>query len=221
MLSYLPYELKTNPLFADVYTVFAGGDDLLMIGPWNTVIELAKFLRTTFANYVCDNPAIHFSAGITLHKPHTPLDKLAHEADTALERSKSGERNAVTLSSQTAEWDRFLGLQAIKEILQHWRTEKLLNNAMIYRLNDFIGMAEEERQIRPQQEIHMDRMQCLKWRALFCYMSERNIGRGVKDKVRRSEMINEFSKTASWLKDYGTQLRMVLWDIIYNCRKGA
>lgn len=30
---YLPHLLKTHPDFRDVYTVFAGGDDLFLIGP--------------------------------------------------------------------------------------------------------------------------------------------------------------------------------------------
>ena len=69
---YLPHLLKTNPQFLDIYTVFAGGDDLFLIGPWNRVIELASFLRQSFAEYVGRNQEIHFSAGISLHKPHAP-----------------------------------------------------------------------------------------------------------------------------------------------------
>ena len=53
---YLPHLLKTDSRFQDIYTVFAGGDDLFLIGPWNRIIDLSLHLRKAFAWYVCANP---------------------------------------------------------------------------------------------------------------------------------------------------------------------
>jgi Predicted hydrolase of the HD superfamily (permuted catalytic motifs) len=85
---YLPYLLKTDDRFKDVYTVFGGGDDLFLLGPWNRITELVSVLHGTFADYVCHNQEIHFSAGMSLHKPHVPLDKLAKLTEAALKQSK-------------------------------------------------------------------------------------------------------------------------------------
>jgi CRISPR-associated protein Csm1 len=224
---YLPHLLKVTPQFNDIYTVFAGGDDLFLIGPWNRVVELARVLHKTFAEYVCQNDKIHFSAGISLHKTHAPLDKLAHETEAAIGKSKDEGRNRITLFNETADWDEFLLLQGIKDKLLEWRESKLINNAMLYRLDEFIAMAEEAKLVLEQQEIHIEQMQCLKWRALFHYTAARNVGRDVKaetpkqKELKKAEMVNEFSCAVDWLATYGARLKIALWDVIYNQRKGA
>lgn len=224
---YLPHLLKVTPHFNDIYTVFAGGDDLFLIGPWNRVVDLAAELHSTFAEYVCKNREIHFSAGITLHKTHTPLDKLAHQAEAALSRSKDEGRDRVTLFSETIKWSSFLELQEIKHQLQEWRDSNLVNNAMLYRLDQFIGMAEEEYHLIKQAEIKIEQMQCLKWHSFFHYMADRNIGKVIKADSReerariKAQMIDQFSRAAGWLETYRAGFKIALWDVIYNQRKGA
>jgi len=215
---YIPHLLKTEPDFMDIYTVFAGGDDLFLIGPWNRIVQLVEFLQKSFANYVCHNEKIHFSAGISLHKAHTPLDKLSDAAETAIVKSKDEGRNMVTLFSETVDWDEFMKLTKIKNNLQTWRDNELINNAMIYRLNDFISMAELEKQIKAgNEEIYLEDMECLKWRALFSYTTARNVGKGLKGEEKK-EMIRQFSKVVAWLEEYGGKLKIALWDVIYNYR---
>lgn len=34
--------------YKDCYTVFAGGDDLMVIGPWQQLLEFARFLNAEF-----------------------------------------------------------------------------------------------------------------------------------------------------------------------------
>lgn len=214
---YLPWLLKTKEDYNDIYTVFAGGDDLFLIGPWNRIIDLVSLLNKTFTNYVCNNEEIHFSAGISIHKPNTPLSKLAESAEEALEKSKSKGRKRITLFAETAKWEEFFNLSDIKDTLQKWCDLKLVNNAMIYRLNDFIPMAEHEKQLLEEKEIFLEDMGCLKWHSLFCYTSERNIGKEIKGK-EKEEMIRQFSRAADWLKEYGSKFKIVLWNILYNNR---
>lgn len=218
---YLPHLLKTEPDFMDIYTVFAGGDDLFLIGAWNRIIELVDLLRKSFADYVCHNDEVHFSAGISLHKPHTPLDKLSDTAETAIEKSKDAGRNSVTLFAETVDWDEFIQLTEIKDKIEAWRDKEMINNAMIYRLNDFISMAELEKQIcsplADKKEVYIEDMECLKWRALFSYSTARNVGKGLKGK-EKDEMISQFSKIVAWLEEYGGKLKIALWDVMYNYR---
>ena len=221
---YLPHLLKTDERFMDIYTVFAGGDDLFLIGPWNRIIELVDFLRESFANYVCHNKDIHFSAGISLHKPHTPLDKLSGTAEAAIEKSKDNKKDEnkrgdqITLFSETVDWNEFARLIKIKDTLKLWRKRELIENSMIYRLNDFIRMAESEKQLlEGKGDIYIEDMECLKWHALFSYTTERNVGKGLKGD-EKDEMIRQFSKAAAWLGKYGGKLKIALWDVIYNYR---
>jgi CRISPR-associated protein Csm1 len=225
---YLPHLLKTDPRFIDVYTVFAGGDDLFLIGPWNRVIDLAHVLRGRFADYTCRNDHIHFSAGINLKKPNTPLGKLAKDAEDALEKAKDSGRKMspvfgetaarITVFDETATWEEFAELRIIRDLLKEWREDGLINNAMIYRLNTFIVMANLEKKIVKENGVMLKDMECLKWRALFRYSTERNIGKQVKDEAGKKLAREQFSMAAGWLDKYGGRLKIALWDVIYNQR---
>jgi len=216
---YLPHLLKTDQRFLDVYTVFAGGDDLFLIGPWNRIVELAGYLSETFADYVCHNGTVHFSAGITIQKPNIPLDRVAEETKKALSQSKRGEKNQITLFAETATWEEFRALREVRNAIQGWRVKDWINSAMIYRLNAFIGMAAEEKRLltKRENEIDVEDMECLKWHSLFGYSIARNVGKGLKEGEKDAAM-REVTKAATWLDQYGGRLRIALWDVIYNNR---
>ncbi|HPO31604.1 MAG TPA: hypothetical protein PKX28_10195, partial [Candidatus Hydrogenedentes bacterium] len=50
--------------FPDVYLVYAGGDDVLALGPWDQVFELARQIRADFRKMSGGNPIWKLSAGI-------------------------------------------------------------------------------------------------------------------------------------------------------------
>lgn len=100
---YLPWLLARK--FPNVYTVFAGGDDFFLIGPWQTAQGLAACMRKEFGRYVADNAQIHFSAGIATQKPGAPIAALAELADAALERAKERPgKDALTCFNETVPW---------------------------------------------------------------------------------------------------------------------
>ncbi len=221
---YLPHLLKTDGRFQDIYTVFAGGDDLFLIGPWNRIVELAEYLREKFAEYTCRNPEIHFSAGIIIRKPQTPLAKLADDAEEALEKAKGGNPSpikrgdCVTLFGETAIWDKFTELRNIAKTIDQWRREELVNNAMLFRINHLIDLVTRAEELLREREVHRDDMECLKWRAMLRYTTSRNIGKQVKEETKKKEMQREFSRVAKWLEDHGSRLKIALWDVLYNNR---
>ncbi len=217
---YLPYFLENNLAFNDIYTVFAGGDDLFLLGPWNRITELSTELEKSFKAYVCGNSEIHFSAGITLHKPHTPVDMLAAASEEALETSKNNGRNSITLFNQTVEWSEFYELKKVSDELEHWLENQWISSVFLYRINEFINMAEEERIVLGENssEIHIDDMAVSKWRSLLKYSVERNAALK-EDKNARKEKVKYIgTRVAQWLNDYRGKLRIPLWIIQYNRR---
>lgn len=102
--------VKLDKLDSLFYIVYAGGDDLLIIGPWDQTIELAHQLYTDFRAYTCQNPNITLSAGLTLVKPHFPVQRFVELADEALKKSKNPPnereegRNQVTVFDRPARW---------------------------------------------------------------------------------------------------------------------
>ncbi len=225
---YLPHKLATDRSFNNIYTVFAGGDDLFLIGPWNRIIDFAGFLNESFKEYICGNKEVTISAGIALHKPNDPVLTLAETSEHALKASKSGnsrhsrengnpERNNITIFGETIKWDDFEKLKGIKETLKLWIESETVNNAMLFRLNELLEMAGQAEEITKSGTAHLEDMECLKWRARLKYTIVRNIGKGLKGEDKE-KAIKEVAKIAEWLETYGGALKIPLWQIIYNRR---
>jgi CRISPR-associated protein Csm1 len=218
---FLPHLLMTEVEFNDVYTVFAGGDDLFLIGPWNRVISLSKRLRDTFSEYVCHNPEIHLSAGISIHKPNTSIGVMAEAAEKAMDAAKNtgmDRGNKVTIFSETILWDELTKLMAIQNNFEDWMQKKWINAAMLYRMNHIIKMKEDENRIVKNNEINLDDMECTKWRAMLAYTIGRNAGKEIKTE-ERSAVVDRVGKALNeWLSEYGSKLKIPVWNILYNRR---
>ncbi|MDP2643535.1 MAG: type III-A CRISPR-associated protein Cas10/Csm1 [Desulfobacterales bacterium] len=214
---FLPWFLENSTEYRDVYTIFAGGDDLLLIGPWNKMIPLAASISESFNRYVC-NPAIHLSAGISIHKAHTPIDTMATAAETAVKKSKNDGRSRITLFGQTVTWAEAEQLQNVKEVMEKWLDEKYLSRVMFYRLNRFIDMAEQESLLIKGDSIHIRHMACTKWRSLLSYAVERNIGKTLAKEEKQRRIMEVRETLAEWLATWQGKLRIPLWQIQYNRR---
>ena len=215
---YLPFVLSTKEEFKDIYTVFAGGDDLFLIGPWNRIVEFALFLNSSFKNYVCCNNQITLSAGISINKPGEPIPSISERAETALKKSKANERNSITVFDETVKWKEFGELNTIKKEIETWMDKSFINNAMLFRLNTFSHMAKQEKELLEERgEIDAEDWDCLKWKSNFKYNLVRNIGKKLKGD-EKDEAIKEVEKAAMWLVQYGGAMKIPVWQIIYNQR---
>jgi CRISPR-associated protein Csm1 len=90
---FLPHRLRTD--FPNVYTVYAGGDDLLLLGPWHEILRLAQDLREDFRRFVGGSQRVTLSAGVALFDPKTPVTHAAQEAEERLARAKEDGRDRV------------------------------------------------------------------------------------------------------------------------------
>ncbi len=220
---YLPSLLSREESYQGVYTVFAGGDDLFLIGPWNQIIDLAGNLQKSFAEYVCHNEALHFSAGITLHKPHTPIDKLAREAEIGLEEAKhsSKAKNRLSLFSETVTWKTFVKLEEIRKQLVSWLHQGVINKALLYRLASLSVLSARAKRakacLQEGEKIDFSVLSSLKWRSQLCYMLERNAGKGLS-RDERSKFLDDLNIVAQWLEEYESAMRIPLWRILYDLR---
>ena len=216
---YLPYLLMTEPEFNDVYTVFAGGDDLFLIGPWNRIITLSERINTSFSEYVCKNLNIHLSAGISVHKPNTPMGFMAESAESGLEEAKEHCKNRLTVFDETVLWDEMAKLTAIQDELKTWLDKRWINAAMLYRLNQIIEMAGvENRIVANKNEIYLEDMECTKWRALLSYSVGRNAAKDLKPEERPAVIDTVIKSLNNWLSEYGSKLKIPVWNMLYNRR---
>jgi CRISPR-associated protein Csm1 len=103
--------------FQDMYVVFAGGDDLFVVGPWHQTIAFAIELREKLSLFCAENKDITLSAGILVGKPRMPMRKAAELAEEALEKAKAApdealekakaapDKDSVCVFGETAKWD--------------------------------------------------------------------------------------------------------------------
>ena len=215
---YIPFVLSTKEKFKDIYTVFAGGDDLFLIGPWNRIIDFALFLNESFTNYVCGNSHITICAGISINKPGEPIPSIYERAEDALKKSKGNGKDSVTLFEESFKWTEFEKLNEIKSTIQDWMDKEYINNAMLFRLNALSNMAEEaDELIRAGEGINKEDWECLKWRSRFRYTLVRNVGKSLKG-GERDNAIREVEEAVAWLDQYKSAMKIPIWQIIYNKR---
>ncbi|VFQ43172.1 type III-A CRISPR-associated protein Cas10/Csm1 [Desulfoluna butyratoxydans] len=211
----LPWILEHHETFCEVYTVFAGGDDLFLIGPWRQILQLAPMLRDEFSRYVAGNPEVHFSCGITLEKAHTPVDDFAERAEHVLGLAKDldDEKNRISVFGCTVSWPEMKALDAWKQEVVTWLEKKWLTTGMLYRVDTLVTMAEEEARLGEKKTVSMDEMACLKWRSQLAYMVARNVDKEAVGAVHGS--------LADALQTHGGNLRIPLWTLLYERRRRA
>lgn len=215
---YLKDKLQTNVNYQNVYTIFAGGDDLFVLGPWNKIIELAVELRMDFRRYVGHNPDISFSAGICLHKPNVPMDRLAESAEEALAKAKEGDKNQLVAFGEAVSWDKINQLLEIKNDLEDRYDQCWINNSFLYKLNHFIDLAGRAKVLLDSGVAYMDDSDCLKWRPLLSYSIIRNTGKNLDKNKRRDTADSFLVQLINWLDEFGSAAKIPLWVILYNNR---
>jgi len=181
---------------------------------------LTKVLEEQFKLYVCRNQQIHFSAGITLHRPHTPIDTLANASESALKTAKHQGRNRITVFDQTVTWKEFHDLEKIRDEMEQWLDDGWISNVFLYKINYFIDMAQTEKTVLKecQHGIPIEKMSCTKWRSHLVYAVERNVALKSERNTRQERVKYIGSRIAHWLNTYGGALRIPLWTIQYNRR---
>ncbi|CAB3288130.1 CRISPR system single-strand-specific deoxyribonuclease Cas10/Csm1 (subtype III-A) [Methanocaldococcus lauensis] len=112
-----------------IYLVYSGGDDTLIVGSWDVVIDLAKRIRKDFSKFVCYNPDITLSAGIVLIDPKFEFKKAVNIAEEELETAKGYsiyeddnmkiDKNALSIFESPMNWN--LEVYYNKEIWEKWK----------------------------------------------------------------------------------------------------
>lgn len=221
---WLPYLCQTK--FPNIYTVFAGGDDFFLIGPWHSTIKLAQLMQTEFKRYVGENEQVHFSAGLAMTKSGTPINYLADIAETALHKAKihnfdpnkdtKAPKNAVTCFGCSVSWDNFGKLLQGAAQLNEMREDFDLSTSYLYGLLHLVKLREELDQ-NPANSIWQSRFQYRTWRMLE---TRRRDGRKL-DEAERRRLQNDLSlKIATQgIETHKGNYRIALFTHLYQHRR--
>ncbi|RKD31282.1 type III-A CRISPR-associated protein Cas10/Csm1 [Thermohalobacter berrensis] len=137
------------------YINYSGGDDLLLIGPWDWTLKLALEINRKLEQFVCKNPNITLSAGIYICDSKTPIRITSEDAENYLELAKSSEgKNSVCVFGEILNWYGDNSLEkSIKEAENYkkWLENKHISRGLVY--NIMIASKNFNKENRPDLDI--------------------------------------------------------------------
>ena len=191
--------------------VYSGGDDLLMVGPWDTIIEFGKDIRDGFKDFTCNNELLNISGGVFICGAKHPVGRAVTIADEHLDLAKShlkdgnGEpmKNSIGLFNECVCWDDLRGYQKIgfmslfelAKKLENRCEKKVISKGFVYSLlrmwgrsfGKFEGDIIKIEKNRITQHSHVP---------LLKYQ----IARTVKDKKEREDIESKIKPCMPWIR---------------------
>jgi CRISPR-associated protein Csm1 len=215
---WLPWYCKEK--YPNTYTVFAGGDDFFLIGPWRSTLHLARDMHKEFARYVAQNKEIHFSAGLSMTRPGLPIRQMGEMAEQALEQAKDYTdekgtvvKKAVTCFGYTVGWDNFDDLLKRAADMEQMRDRLELATGYLYGLQYLADMAEDLKSDKPNIESAL-------WNSRFTYrtwrMLERKRGLNKDERRRLHEELGR--SLGGGINQYGSAFKIALFTHLYHHR---
>ena len=133
--------LLSTPEFSACYTVFSGGDDLFIVGPWDQTLLLARKVREDFRRWV-GRDDLTLSAGLVFGSPSLPMSQAAAETEEELDGAKDAGRDRISVLGRTITWDRYTN-----HILARWQgllsAVTTTSSSSLFRLMDLGRMWEK------------------------------------------------------------------------------
>jgi CRISPR-associated protein Csm1 len=134
--------------FPDIYVVFAGGDDMLLVGPWWQSISFAIMLRKKLSQFCAGNPDITMSSALLMAAPRLPMRKAVEMVEDNLQKAKKYVaedrlKDSVFILGETLSWHELEKLIALGEKFNKAIEEKNRTNfstAFLYRLIEYHKM---------------------------------------------------------------------------------
>jgi CRISPR-associated protein Csm1 len=91
-----------------IYAVYAGGDDVFLIGPWDRMPGLAREIAADFQRYTGGNPDAHISGGLAFIHGKYPVYQAAEDAKESLDKAKEVTgKDAFSFLGQAWKWQDF------------------------------------------------------------------------------------------------------------------
>lgn len=209
-----------------VNIIYAGGDDLFLVGAWDEVLEVAIDINRAFKQFT--NGKLTLSAGMAMFSPTYPISKMAEIAGLLVQMSKNRkDKNSIALFGMETNlkangqleckhiytWTDF-EMKVCKEKMNYLlarlsfdgdKFNKLsVGKSLIYRLMDLIQLADEDK-------LNIAR---------FAYVLARMQPKQDKDEQKRKVYEDFVSKMYQWInsKEDKKQLATALNLLVYYLR---
>ncbi|RLB08560.1 MAG: type III-A CRISPR-associated protein Cas10/Csm1 [Deltaproteobacteria bacterium] len=175
------YLNKIAEKYNTMYVLYAGGDDVFLIGAWDECVKAALDIRNEFREYTCGNENLTISGGISIFKSGFPVGRAAEMSGRNLDIAKGHrvlspvkrEKDSLYLFGKSLFWDEAeksieFAEDLVKRIEQ--KDGDSLSRRFIYTLLEIYRTNfEEEGKVR------------LSWIPMFLYHLTRNVRYELKE----------------------------------------
>ena len=133
--------------------IYAGGDDLFVVGRWDKVIDYAERIRQETNNRF-GSDGISISGGIAVVQPKFPISKaaeLAGDAENAAKQFRNGEKNAFHMLGKTVSWDKeFDYVKSFKQQFVSLIENYDLSKGILHKLMLYSSIADRNKVLRKE-----------------------------------------------------------------------
>lgn len=171
---WLPETLKKEKeKYGSNYIVYAGGDDFMIVSPWDKAIKVSKFINQKFREFVGSNEDITLTIGISITKSKDPIYFSSRWASEAEEKGKNSGKNGLVVFDTYIPWEKYPEVFSIADFIDENHKNKFYSQSFLYRLLRHTEKAENY--------YYKNESKYLKYISDFTY----DIGRNLVDKVKK------------------------------------
>ncbi len=118
-----------------IYTVYAGGDDLFIVAPWDIAIKAIGRIREEFRYFTCHNSSFGLSAGVYITGGTYPIRLAADGAEQAELKAKSAPgKDSISILGEVLRWEELRErTEQIEEVVRRV-IEKQIGRTNLYRI---------------------------------------------------------------------------------------
>ena len=128
--------------------IYAGGDDLFLVGGWSALPQIARQIRDDFRAFV-GGGHVTLSGGIAIEHKKYPLYQLASDAGDALDNAKAlrKEKDAFSFLQKPMAWEDFNRVDGWhQQLSEAVRGEKPLPSGFLTRLSEIYHLYESDKE---------------------------------------------------------------------------
>ncbi|MCT4597000.1 MAG: type III-A CRISPR-associated protein Cas10/Csm1 [Vallitalea sp.] len=108
-----------------IYILYSGGDDTLLIGSWNIVLDFISLVNDEFRKYTCNNTDITISGAVKIYNPKYPIARVMPALNDEMDFIKNYIRddevkptkNKICIMGQPLTWDELKVIIDLKKYL--------------------------------------------------------------------------------------------------------
>ncbi|HWQ35309.1 MAG TPA: type III-A CRISPR-associated protein Cas10/Csm1 [Blastocatellia bacterium] len=166
----------------NVYTTYAGGDDLFLIGAWDDVLATAAAIQQEFSAFCGQHQELHLSGAITLCKAKYPTGLAAQETGEKLDAvAKAEDKNALAFLERRIAWSEWPQVQQFGDELLQAVKDNIVSRKFVYSLielyrNHIDPHRDPAQPNKPEEKI---------WQARLHYSVVRNVKAKTDEDTRR------------------------------------